>query len=52
MRLNIAKLKSEGKEEERKNLLNIYNSNPLVNNYLVAKEEAMSILRAIKNEIE
>lgn len=52
MRENIARLKSEGKEEERNNLLAIYNSHPLVNNYMMAKEEAEHILLVIKNIIQ
>ena len=52
MRQNIAKLKSEGKEEERKNLLEVYNKHPLVNNYYLTKEEAISILNTIKNILE
>ena len=52
MRQNIARLKSEGKEEERNNLLAIYNSHPLVNNYMMAKEEAEHILLVIKNIIQ
>ena len=51
MRYNIAKLKSEGKEEERKNLLDLYNKHPLVNNYEIAKQEAIDILNTIKNII-
>lgn len=52
MRTEIARLKSIGKEEERKNLLTIYNRHPLVSNYEAAKEEAMSILLTIKNIIQ
>ena len=52
MRRDIARLKSEGKEEERNNLLQIYNSHPLVNNYEMAKEEAERILLVIKNIIQ
>ena len=52
MRENIARLKSEGKEEERNNLLAIYNSHPLVNNYMMAKEEAEHILLVITNIIQ
>lgn len=52
MRRDIARLKSEGKEEERNNLLQIYNSHPLVNNYEMAKEEAECILLVIKNIIQ
>ena len=51
LRTEIARLAKEGKTEERKNLLAIYNANPLVNNYNVAMEEAKSILRAIKDII-
>jgi cell fate (sporulation/competence/biofilm development) regulator YmcA (YheA/YmcA/DUF963 family) len=51
LRKEIARLTSEGKTEERKNLLAIYNSHPLVNNYNIAMEEAKSILRAIKDII-
>lgn len=52
MRRDIARLKNEGKEEERNNLLQIYNSHPLVNNYEMAKEEAERILLVIKNIIQ
>ncbi len=51
LRKEIARLAQEGKLEERKNLLEIYNSHPLVNNYNIAMEEAKSILRAIKDII-
>ena len=51
LRTEIARLAKEGKTEERKNLLAIYNANPLVNNYNVAMEEAKSILRAVKDII-
>ena len=51
LRIEIARLANEGKTEERKNLLAIYNSHPLVNNYNIAMEEAKSILRTIKDII-
>ena len=51
LRTEIARLANEGKNEERKNLLAIYNANPLVNNYNLATEEAKSILRAVKDII-
>ena len=51
LRKEIARLANGGKTEERKNLLAIYNSHPLVNNYNIAMEEAKSILRAIKDII-
>ncbi|HPS19251.1 MAG TPA: YlbF family regulator [Bacilli bacterium] len=49
MRSNIARLTQDNKEEEKANLLAIYNSHPLVNNYNIAKEEAARILRTIQN---
>jgi len=49
MRSNIARLAQDNKEEEKANLLAIYNSHPLVNNYNIAKEEAARILRTIQN---
>lgn len=52
MRSEIARLKAEGKEEERKNLLEVYNHHPLVNNYEMAKEEVRSLLLTIKNIIQ
>ena len=52
MRREIARLKNEGKEEERKSLLEIYNNHPLVNNYELAKQEVESLLLVIKNIID
>ena len=52
MRKDIARLKASGKEEERKNVLKIYENHPLVNNYEVAKQEVMDILLVIKNIIQ
>ena len=52
MRTDIARLKSEGKEEERNNLLRIYNSHPLVSNYETAKEEVEHILLVVKDIIQ
>ena len=51
MRTDIARLKQEGKEEERNNLLKNYNSHPIVNNYELAKNEVQSILLSIKDII-
>ena len=51
LRTEIARLASEGKLEERKNLLEIYNSHPLVNNYNIAMEETKLILSSIKDII-
>lgn len=52
MRREIARLKNEGKEEERKNLFEIYNNHPLVNNYEASKQEVESLLLVIKNIIQ
>ena len=52
MRQDIARLKSEGKEEERNNLLKIYNSHPLVNNFQIAEEELKELLRIVQNIIQ
>ena len=49
MRQNIAKLEQEGKLEEKKNLIAIYESHPIVNNFNLAKEEIKSILETIKD---
>lgn len=52
MRKEIARLKSLGKEEERNNLIKVYENNPLVNNFYIAKQEVQSILVTIKNIID
>lgn len=52
MRLDIARLKKENKIEERDNLLKIYNSHPLVNNFYIAKEEVKAILKNIQTMLE
>ena len=49
MRQEIARLTNEGKKEEHDNLLNVYNSHPLVANYLAMREEAISLLSQIKD---
>lgn len=51
LRKEIARLAQEGKLKERKNLLEIYNSHPLVNNYYLAMEEVKAILGSIKDII-
>ena len=51
MRKNIARLKSEQKEEEWKNLLEIYEHHPLVVNYKNALEDARELLLEIKEII-
>ena len=52
MRKEIARLKSLGKEEERNNLIKVYENNPLVNNFYIAKQEVQSILVTLKNIID
>ena len=49
MRLEIARLTNEGKIEEHNNLLNVYNSHPLVVNYQAMREEIISLLNQIKD---
>lgn len=49
MRREIAKLESEGKTKERDNLLEEYNSIPLINNYNIMREEIYSILKEISD---
>ena len=49
MRQEIARLTNEGKKEEHNNLLSVYNSHPLVVNYLALREEVIALLRQIKD---
>ena len=52
LRSEISRLASLHKEEEKNALLELYNNHPLVNNYNQAKEEAMNLLREVKNIID
>ena len=52
LRGEIARLASEGKNKERKALLEIYNSHPLVSNYNQVKEEVIILLNEIKNILD
>lgn len=52
LKQKIAKLSSENKIEERNNLLQIYNLNPLVINYNNALENVKEILLNIKDIIK
>ena len=52
MRTKIALLKQQGKEDERNNLLKLYNSHPLVNNFQIAEEELKELLRTIQTIIQ
>ena len=49
MRLEIARLANEGKKEEHDNLLSVYNSYPLVVNYLAMRDEVIALLTQIKD---
>ena len=49
---NIANLKAQGKYEEAKNLEEIYNKHPLVNNFEVSKENIYELLKTIQNIIQ
>lgn len=51
MRRNIARLESENKQEEKANLLAIYNAHPLVNNYEIAKQDFKNLLQEIADII-
>lgn len=52
MRKEIARLKVQGKEKERNELLKAYNSHPLVNNYNIAKDEVKEMLLNLQNIIQ
>lgn len=52
MRGEIARLQNEGKTKEKENLLAIYNSHPLVNNFYIAKEEVTNLLSSISQILQ
>ena len=49
---NIANLKAQGKLKEAKNLEDIYNAHPLVNNYEASKEALYQLLNTIQTIIK
>ena len=49
MRQEIARLTNEEKKKEHDNLLAIYNSHPLVVNYLSIRDEVVALLTQIKD---
>lgn len=49
---NIANLRAKGKYEEAKNLEEIYNKHPLVNNFEVSKNNLYELLKTIQNIIQ
>lgn len=52
LRGEIVRLASEGKNKQRKALLEIYNSHPLVSNYNQVKEEVIILLNEIKHILD
>ena len=52
MRLEIARLTNEEKKKEHDNLLEVYNSHPLMVNYYQAREEVINLLKEIKNILD
>lgn len=48
LRRHIAELTSQGREEEKKSAMQEYNAEPIVNNYMIAREEVISLLREIQ----
>ena len=52
LKQNIANLKAQGKLAEAKNLEDIYNNHPLVNNFEVSKEALYELLKTIQNIIQ
>lgn len=52
LKQNIANLKAQGKMLEAKNLEELYNRHPLVNNFEVSKESLYELLKTIQNIIQ
>ena len=52
LKQNIANLKAQGKLVEAKNLEDIYNNHPLVNNFEASKEALYELLKTIQNIIQ
>ena len=52
LKQNIANLKAQGKLAEAKNLEDIYNNHPLVNNFEASKEALYELLKTIQNIIQ
>ena len=52
LKQNIANLKAQGKMLEAKNLEELYNRHPLVNNFEVSKEALYELLKTIQNIIQ
>ena len=52
LKQNIANLKAKGKLTEAKNLEDLYNAHPLVNNFEASKEALYQLLKTIQNIIK
>lgn len=52
LKQNIANLKAQGKLAEAKNLEDIYNTHPLVNNFEASKVALYELLKTIQNIIQ
>ena len=52
LKQNIANLKAQGKMLEAKNLEELYNRHPLVNNFEASKEVLYELLKTIQNIIQ
>ena len=52
LKQNIANLKAQGKLTEAKNLEDIYNTHPLVNNFEASKVALYELLKTIQNIIQ
>ena len=52
LKQNIANLKAQGKLAEAKNLEDIYNNHPLVNNFEASKEALYELLKTIESIIK
>ena len=52
LKQNIANLKAQGKMLEAKNLEELYNRHPLVNNFEVSKEALYELLKTIQTIIQ
>ena len=52
LKQNIASLKAQGKLAEAKNLEDIYNTHPLVNNFEASKVALYELLKTIQNIIQ
>ena len=52
LKQNIANLKAQGKLNDAKNLEEIYNNHPLVNNFEASKEALYELLKTIESIIK